>query len=178
MSQVINGEAVNFSTKQIMSRKGNNVTIHFVHVNTFDEPLNVGFKQPFKLGDNVTGTAEKAYGEWKLNIGAVPTGNPAPQQTSKGVSSVSSGKFGGNSAPFPVPPLHPENRIMRQNALSHAAAVVAARIGADKQGATKNYSNEAIAADVIEIANELVRWSTGRAELEAMEQLEKTGTDG
>jgi len=163
----VSGAVVNLSSKTRQSKKtGRDFQIHYINVEGFPDPINIGFQQKYSVGDSVNLDLEKAYGEWKAG-GAPGTGGNTTQSAAP---APKAGGFKSNSAPFPVPVDHPENRIMRQNALSHAAAVVAAR-GADA-------SNDELANDIIDIAAKLVKWSTGQAEAEALAKLMEQGNVG
>ena len=163
------GEVINTSTKKGVSKAGNPFTIHYIEVEGFAEPINVGFRNPYRVGEEVTLDVVYSYGEYKVGKESAKAA-PANKTAKQNAAPVRSA--GRDSAPFPVPAGHPENRIMRQNALSHAAAIVAARtnigfyneVNADDIGVLQ-------AEDILEIANILVDWSTGRREERAVMEL-------
>ena len=95
-------------------------------------PFEAGFKKPtFKAGDNVEFTfTEDRYGK-KIDDGSVrvidsAAGAPAPIRETKG------DKFTPKS--FPIPPLHGDRAVVRQNSLRHAATIYAALLSRDDSG--------------------------------------------
>lgn len=169
MTQLNNTPVMNVSTESKMSKAGRPFMIHSCTVaDSNNNPITfkTGFKQPYKVGDLVTGTlVMNKFNEWEL-MGA----SGAPQQAtlqSAPTARPSGGGYSGAS-PFPVPADHPENRIMRQNALAHATCIVTKQV---ELGHIPN-DRMLITAAVIEYAASFVRWSTGRYELEAFMNLE------
>lgn len=68
---------------------------------------------------------------------------------------------------FPVPLLHPDRSIIRQNALNHATQVVLSRSSAAGKNA------DAVADDIIKTAIKFEAYATGQLELEAINSANK-----
>ncbi len=94
-------------------------TVHRVQLNNGDE-VEVGFKQPYRVGDNFNSEVEFKFGKWKevrALGGAAPTPTP---------STPSGANSSGNGAPatFPIPKGNKESAIIRQNALTNAVNAI------------------------------------------------------
>jgi len=174
MSTIV-GEVVGVDKKQGTSRAGKPFTIHYVKLDSFDDPINVGFKQTYNLGDKFNDNIEIKYGEYQKTT-APASVDATPSANGKDAGSVPMKAIGRpGAAPYPVPADHPENRIMRQNALAHATKIITARLGNESYTAKQTKDNGFLAKEVIAIAHELVTWSTGRYEVEALEELASIG---
>lgn len=175
--QNVSGTILGLDSKEVSTRSGKTATVHYIRVEGFPERISVGWKQPYSSGAYFSGTVEKSYGEFKVTTGSVGGTNTTvadnkSQVTTPAASMTRHGFAGRSEAPFPVPELHPENRIMRQNALQHAARIVSSQI---LQGEYKDTNNEDIADVVLELAVKFVDWSTGRAEERAVQEMEQQG---
>lgn len=115
-------------------------------------------------GDTVSFTytvAEKGGREYK-NI----KGNVKKEAGASTPVSASSGGGGGRSKwvekEFPVPPLHPDRSIIRQNSLTHACKVI-------EMSLDDTVPSDETAARVVEIARIFEAYSTGESDKEAAE---------
>lgn len=130
--------------------------------------LDCAFKDPgVAVGDTISFESEPGYmGKPKL-VGAVTRTssdpvNPPPAATGK--------SFGGGGRVFPVPVMHGDRSIVRQNALAHASKVWAA--GVKAQWAFDDPANVAACADqIIALAAAFERYSCGDIEAEAAEAI-------
>lgn len=89
--------------------------VHRVVLNNGDE-VEVGYKQPYKIGDLFNSEVEFKYGKWKeiRPLGSVPSG------TAGGSSAASAPTPAPAAMAFPIPKANKETAIIRQNALTNA----------------------------------------------------------
>jgi hypothetical protein len=119
-----------------------------------------GFTKPTcKVGDEVEFTfTESKYGKQidKGSMRVIRSGG------GKEVISKAEKREFVPTAPkaFPIPPLHPDRSVVRQNALRHAAVLIAAKL--DPQGPLEI---EALGGQVIELARMFEAYSCGDIEL-------------
>ena len=130
-------------------------------------PFEAGFKKPtFKAGDNVEFTfTEDRYGK-KIDDGSVrvidsAAGAPAPIRETKG------DKFTPKS--FPIPPLHGDRAVVRQNSLRHASTIYAALISQRAGGVETGLSLKEMAEATVSMARVFEEYSCGDAERRAAE---------
>jgi hypothetical protein len=98
----------------------------------------------------------------KVSTGAITT---APVPPSAPAKSAPTGGGYTSRAPFPVPALHSDRAIIRQNALQHASRVYVGLVGTQKSADLDN------AADlVIKLARRFEAYSTGDEDVNAVEQ--------
>jgi hypothetical protein len=89
-----------------------------------------GYTKPaFGIGEQVNFEAEKKYGKMAItstiNRGAGGGSAPAPSAPPASSGGGGGGRsYGGVAKEFPVPALHPDRSIIRQNALAHATKLV------------------------------------------------------
>jgi hypothetical protein len=91
--------------------------------------------------------------------GAAPAATPAVKPTV-----ATAGPYGAAKA-FPVPALHPDRAIIRQNALAHAARVVISTLPRDEVR-----TDEEVADRVIAMARRFEAYSTGDLDMAAAER--------
>ena len=164
MAMQAQGTVTGVSTKQITSMKTGapkNYTIHLATIDGLDAVLNTGFKQTYNPGDQFSGLVEKAYGEYK----EVKDGAAAPAPASYAETTFSTPKQSEGRETFPLDPLHSKNLILRQNAINAASSALAGTI-------SKTASDDDVANSIINVASVLVKWTTGRAEQEALDAIE------
>lgn len=153
-----------------------------------------GYKKPsgVGIGSLVQFEAEKKFGKMAV-IGEVMTaaaGTPPslPISARRFVALSGGGGYSrGDSTPpqrdefgvlrssrgdavkeFPVPVMHPDRSIVRQNALAHATnLVIAFRAGSEKVDLSDSEAWDAITDRVIAVAYDLERYATGAIEREA-----------
>jgi|7_EtaG_2_1085326.scaffolds.fasta_scaffold00711_11 hypothetical protein len=160
------GTVTGVSTKQITSMKSGapkNFTIHLATVDGLDAVLNTGFKQVYNPGDQFSGLVEKNYGEYKEVKGQANGAAAAPSSYS--ATTFSTPKQSEGRETFPLDPLHSKNLILRQNAINAASTALAGTI-------SKTTSDTDVANSIINVASVLVKWTTGRAEQEALDAME------
>jgi hypothetical protein len=166
MAMQAQGTVTGVSTKQITSMKTGapkNYTIHLATIDGLDAVLNTGFKQTYNPGDQFSGLVEKAYGEYKeVKAGAVTA---APAVTPYAAATFSTQTQSEGRETFPLDPLHSKNLILRQNAINAASSALAGTI-------SKTASDDDVANSIINVASVLVKWTTGRAEQEALDAIE------
>ena len=95
-------------------------------IQTSEGPFELGFQKPtFKEGDDVEFTfSEDKYGK-KVDLPSLRVINSCvgPEFKEPKVN-TSKNSYQPYSKPFPIPPLHGDRAIIRQNSLGHAAKVV------------------------------------------------------
>lgn len=128
-------------------------------------PFEAGFKKPtFKAGDNVEFTfTEDKYGK-KIDDGSVrvidsAAGAPAPIRETKG------DKFTPKT--FPIPLLHGDRAVVRQNSLRHAATIYAALLS--REATVAGLSLAEMAEATVSMARVFEEYSCGDAERRAAE---------
>ena len=86
-----------------------------------------GFRKPaFKIGDEVAFTfTDGTYGK-KIDEGSVRVIKEGDASAAPPASVAPARPFGPPAKPFPIPPLHGDRAIVRQNALTNAREAVAA----------------------------------------------------
>lgn len=151
-----------------------------------------GYKKPsgVGLGSLVQFEAEKKFGKMAAvtEIMPAPNGTPPSQPAAPAASRPAGGGYSrGDSTPpqrdeagvlrssrgdavkeFPVPVMHPDRSIVRQNALAHATnLVIAFRAGSEKVFLDSQEDWDAITDRVIAVAYDLERYATGAIERDA-----------
>ena len=127
-----------------------------------------GYSKPaFGIGEVVSFEAEKKYGKMAvtspISRGAGGGASPAPALE---VPKSSSGgrNYGGVAKEFPVPPLHPDRSIIRQNALAHATKLYCSNV------APGEITNLDVAAEcIVTLAYKFEEYATGQREVRALE---------
>ena len=157
MTQAINGCVVGVNSERRTAKAtGKPFTVHSVSLDT-GETLEVGFKQPYVVGQRVVGTAEMKYGKLAL--------------VSSGGGSVPMAAGGGSpptaSAPaaFPTPLNSKEMSICRQSALKAAVDVFNVVGGATTRNLFDDKVLDEVAEQVIKLAYKFTDFSTGHREV-------------
>ena len=160
----------NITTKEVTTKFGPKPA-YTVHAG--GERFSYGFKKPtFKIGDTVDFQyTENTYGKnidmASVRLLAKGEGAPAPVAAPTGGSKPS---YSPPSKVFPIPPLHGDRAIVRQNSITNAVK------------ATDNYlrgedvtpgSIEEYADFVIEVARKFEAYSCGDLDLAAAEEMTK-----
>ena len=139
-------------------------TVHRVQLANGDE-IEVGFKQPYRVGDNFNSEVEFKFGKWKevRALGGAAPPSPAPS-TPTGASTS------GNGAPatFPIPKGNKESAIIRQNALTNAVNTVNKFLDTqpDAYKSLDGYTDEVIA-----VAYKYAEFSSGQREVRLAKDL-------
>lgn len=151
-----------------------------LYVATFDNnqgsviEAEVGLRKPdpslFVVGGTFDIEVSEKYGTKRLG-GICKAGEGVPQRvTILPGRSYKGGQSGGKV--FPLPLLHGDRSIIRQNSLAHATRIVTALLVKAK-GAVPN--DDAIASKVVDMARSFERYSAGDAEREAAEEMAQDG---
>jgi hypothetical protein len=138
------------------------------------EKFNLGFNKPaFKVGDTIEFTfTEGTYGKdvekgtvrviSKGAPGAAPVTDPAAPATAAGRS------YGPPTRPFPIPLLHGDRAIIRQNALTNAREAVVALFTVSPAGPMPDDVD--FAKRIISMASIFEEYSAGDIERRAAEK--------
>jgi hypothetical protein len=148
---------------------------------TCDDGVNysMGFSKPkFKVGDTINFVSEAdKYGQ-KIDPATVQvitagTGASVPTPAAGGMRS---GGSGYSPRPFPIPPLHGDRSIVRQNALTNARELVTSIIGPDPDShaewAARQVQFEVLAAEVIRVARMFEDYTAGDIEARVAQEKE------
>lgn len=153
MSDVISGVIDSISTKTVPTKRGDGTVYH---ASIGGQDVNLGFKNEFTEGENVSLNVEHKYGGWQFVSKATP-GTPTSVSNSSTVAKRSTGS--ATSTEFPVPKNTKGIAICRQNSGGHAATIVAALV------ATGAIKTEQEAADAfMKLAYEITDFATGHRE--------------
>ena len=126
-----------------------------------------GFKKPSAaVGDTVSfDYTEGKYGKdvdmTSFSKAAGGTTAPTPATPSAPAAARS---YGPPAKPFPIPPLHGDRAIIRQNALTNARELFAVHLEINK---TKDWDADVIAAVVIGLARKFEAYSAGDLDMAA-----------
>ena len=185
------GTITGFDSETITKPGKKRFTVHKVSVDGVW--YECGYKKPsgVGLGSLVQFEAEKRFGKMAAVSEILPAPNGTPPFQPPAAPSApraSGGGYGrGDNTPpqrdesgvlrssrgdavkeFPVPVMHPDRSIIRQNALAHATnLVIAFRAGSEKVDLTDSESWDAITDRVTAVAYDLERYATGAIEREA-----------
>lgn len=112
MSHIVKGQVTELGSKTVTAKAtGKTFRVHNVVLDT-GESVSLGFKQLFKVGDNVTLTVEEKFGELKMvHAGTTTAKVDGPKMDSSP---------GTRNVKFPIPRTSNEYAIIRQNALTNA----------------------------------------------------------
>jgi len=153
------GQVINVTYKDVAPPGKRPFKVHSVVLSSGEE-IEVGYKQPYKIGQQFNSEVEFKYGKYKEVKPLVPGATPTPGPAAAAV--------GASSGPmnFPIPKSNKETAIIRQNALTNAANVHAALI---KVGAYTAGPN--LAEDVIALAYQFAEFSSGQREMRLAKDL-------
>jgi hypothetical protein len=136
------------------------------------EKFNLGFNKPaFKVGDTIEFTfTEGTYGKdvEKGTVRVISKGVPgltAPSPSNDGPAPARS--YGPPSRPFPIPLLHGDRAIIRQNSLTNAVKLFTD--STDTESLIKMTSDELV-DHVLKIASRFEEYSAGDVERRAAEK--------
>jgi len=140
-----------------------------VHAN--GERFSYGFKKPtFKIGDTVDFQyTENTYGK-NVDLASVRLlskgeGAPAISGVVVGGSSPAPKAYSAPAKVFPIPPLHGDRAIVRQNSITNAVKAVA-----DTQQGDVDDLDEYV-AKIISVARQFEAYSCGDTDLEMAEKM-------
>src|SRR5688572_116914 len=105
--ETFNGQVVSLSSEVITPKSGGrSFRVHKVDLDT-GQSINVGFKQPFSVGDKVSIPAEMKYGEWKM------VAKPASFSGTTVTPRIPAKEYGsGRNTKFPIPKDHGDFSII------------------------------------------------------------------
>lgn len=135
------------------------------------ERYSYGFKKPtFKIGDTIDFQySENTYGKNVdlTSVRLLSKGEGAPAITGAAVA-PSKPSYGPAAKVFPIPPLHGDRAIVRQNSITNAVKAVHDYLNGEDvtPGSIDEYSNL-----VIEVARKFEAYSCGDLDLAAAEQM-------
>lgn len=125
------------------------------------EKFSYGFKKPtFAVGDEIDFQfTESTYGKQvdPVSVRMIKKGTGSPATLSATVSSAPTKTYTPPTKVFPIPPLHGDRAIVRQNSITNATKLIA-----DMQSKSKEVRNEVeLANTIIEIAKMFEAYSCG-----------------
>lgn len=120
-SYYVSGTVTAVKSRQGTSKAGKPFTIHIATINGTD--IEVGFKQPFKIGDTATLDVEYAYKSYRMTSLPANSSNPPIPNSASGTTFV--GSPVPTSSDFPIRSTDGrQTAIIRQNALTNAVALI------------------------------------------------------
>lgn len=160
------------SSKEVTTRFGNKLTYS---VKSSDGTwYKNGFKKPtFKEGDTVEiEFKDTSYGP-EITSSKVVSGGASPIASPAASAPRPAPASGGYSKPFPIPPLHGDRAIIRQNSLTNARE---AWVGSHGGKAYKMGADEAL--EIVSLARMFEAYSCGDMDMEmAKEMAASSGVD-
>lgn len=143
--------------KPRMNKWGRPMTKYVTTLDSTDDRIDCGFKRPpFDIGHEVSLSAVYKYKTWNWDTSApVTAGQPATKPAAAAKAPVPTGRT------FPVAVDSPEMSIIRQNALQHAARIIASR------DIPKAVTDDAVAERVIAMAYKFAEFASGQREVKA-----------
>lgn len=160
MSEIQQGTVVSLDQVFKTSRTtGKQFPINYVELDN-GARINVGFNQPYAVGQVVSIPTEVAYGELQVprnppSGGGASAGPPLVDKKSKPTQNRA--PYGRNTR-FPVPKDHGDVSIMRQNALTNAVSFITEMEGFDTDDMAGSIEK------VIETAYKFAEFTTGQRE--------------
>lgn len=157
----IKGTVDSVTDKVITSKAGKRFKVHYVVMDDGQE-VNVGFKQPFAVGQYVTLDVEQKFGELKM----LSSSNGNAQAVSKSApASGSAPRPSASSRPFPVPKTSGEMAIIRQNALTNAVTMFCNGALEFVPGKDEMKSTDELIEEVLKMAYKFAEFSSGQREV-------------
>lgn len=157
----------NITTKEVTTKFGPKPT-YTIHAG--GERFSYGFKKPtFAIGDTIDFQyTENTYGK-NVDLASVRmlskgTGAPAPAAPATGGSKPS---YSPPAKVFPIPPLHGDRAIVRQNSVTNATKAVADMLGKTEYSGTM----EDYASEIIRLARMFEAYSCGDLDLAKAEEM-------
>ena len=125
-----------------------------------------GFKKPScAVGDTVSfDYTEGKYGK-DIDMASLAKAGAAPTAAAPSAPAASAPRsYGPPTKPFPIPPLHGDRAIIRQNALTNARELYAVHMEINKQ---KDWDAEVTATVIIALARKFEAYSAGDLDMAA-----------
>lgn len=169
----VEGTITRLDSQNRKSKAGKAFTIHTVDVN--GSTIEVGFKQPFSVGDRFASNVEYAYKTYRQAAGADNTLGPIPNAVaSPSRAPAAAGGGSTRSSAFPIPTSDGvQTAIMRQNALTNAVSLISNAGGYAGSGLGETVTNEDLKAVIkwraelaIDIAYKFAAFSSGNLDAE------------
>lgn len=136
------------------------------------ERFSYGFKKPtFQIGDTVDFQfTENTYGKNvdMTSVRLISKGTGAPAAASTAPTGGGARPAYGSPKPFPIPALHGDRAIIRQNSITNATKLYT---DSQKQGSITDY--EAAAEVIIALARKFEAYSCGDLDAEMAEQMKE-----
>lgn len=165
------GEVLDCTSKVLTSNKtGKKFRVHYVELDG-GEVINVGFNNPFKVGQRVTLDAEQQYGELKMSQSGGGGGGAAPAP--KQAAAPKSNYVPPSARPFPVPKNTGEIAIIRQNALTNAVTMFCNGALEFVPNKEDMKSVDELVEEVIKMAYAFAEFSSGNREVRLAAEMEK-----
>lgn len=145
---------------KVSARTGKPYSVHSVVLDTGDT-IEVGFKQPYRVGADFNSEVEFGFGKWK-ELKALPPGS-APAATTR------TAEVQAAPMQFPIPKSSKETAIIRQNALTNAVNATNTLINAgcvDKPASAEEYTD-----GVLTLAYKFAEFSSGQREIRMSKEL-------
>lgn len=143
--------------KDVKTKFGNKQTHSFKMDGEF---FSCGFTDPrLSVGDEISFEyTEGTYGK-EVAKGSIMRGSSGPAPASTPAAPASAPKSAAvGSRPFPIPPLHGDRAIIRQNALGHASRIAAAGIDSGNEG---KVDMDKLADRIIHLARKFEAYACG-----------------
>lgn len=178
MNKVV-GTIQKFGSERKTSKAGKPFSVYTVDVDGTTYELK-GFKplNGFSPGDTISFMTEVAYGKNQMDPATVQRASGASSGTA-GVSSASTGSASSNAGvrngggyaprPFPIPKLHGDRAIVRQNSLTNAVNLYKSFLEIPGSGASA-MSIDNMVDNIIDVAYKFEAYSTGDREAEELEK--------
>ena len=168
----IEGDVTDVSSQVKTSNKtGKKFRVHYIDLDTGDR-VNVGFNNPFKVGQNISLEAEQKYGELKLVSGGAASGgsSSAPKKVE---SSAPAARTYASQRPFPVPKTSGEMAIIRQNALTNAVTMFCNGALEFVPNKDDMKNTDELIEEVIKMAYKFAEFSSGNREVALADDIAK-----
>ncbi len=173
------GTIVNLDTKPINIKKGPRAgSVGHIPVLVMDtgDRFEWGFgKVPASIGDTVTFNWDVAYGNQQIDQKSFVMGKGSGISSAAASAPPKPAYVPREAKSFPLPLLHGDRVIVRQNALSHAANIYGrSRAATIAQTMPKTvHSMDEVAEDVIKMARKFEAYACGDTEREAADAIMK-----
>jgi len=171
-------EAASVETRTVNTKYGPKPTFEIVA--TDGTRYRTGFKRPGGVSAGSTVSAIVNPGKYGLeldiatmSVSAGGAGAPAGEPAKELVPTPATTRGGGSARPFPVPKMHGDQAIIRQNSLGHAVATVADFVAT--QPTEKWPDLDTWVETVIKVAYKYSEFSSGQREMAVHAKLAKAG---
>lgn len=162
------GKVVNTLSETITKPGKRPFSVHRVVLATGDE-VEVGFKQPYHIGDMFNSEVEFKYGKYKevRALGSAPV--------TSGGGGVMAAAAAAPGMAFPIPKASKETAIIRQNALTNAVNLYTSHL--ETQGAAGIGDWDKAVEHILGLAYKFAEFSSGQREIRLAKELVGDGND-